>query len=322
MVDSGLADLRAEIPYRMGQADPMKLGRFLPPFSALALLCLALAGHAGEPQTAQKHFLWKVTGGSGVAFLFGTVHVGKNDLYPLASVIEDSFKQSDTLIEEVDPATSLESLRLAQDIIKGGMYPADDSIANHLSEVTRARLTDYAKSGQLGADYTRAKPWLLSLMIIQHQLKEMGFDQSKGLDQHFMKEATDMHKAIGALETADSQLRLFSSFPDDLQDQLLLTTLLDAAEATDILDRTLKAWSSGNTEAMDGLINRDVRDHPVLQPLMEKMFYERNDAMTQQIEKFLQTGKTYFVAVGAGHLVGERGIVKQLRRKNYTVEQP
>jgi uncharacterized protein YbaP (TraB family) len=137
-----------------------------------------------------------------------------------------------------------------------------------------------------------------------------------------MQEARDAHKAIGALETADSQLRMFSAFSDELQDQLLLATLLDASEATAILDRTLAAWSSGNIEAMDALINRDVRDHPVLQPLMETMFYERNDAMTRQIEKFLQTGKTYFVAVGAGHLVGQRGIVKQLRRKNYTVEQP
>jgi uncharacterized protein YbaP (TraB family) len=300
----------------------MKMGRFLPPLSALVLFCLALAGHAGEPERAQKHFLWKVTGGSGVVFLFGTVHVGKKDLYPLASVIEDSFKQSEILIEEIDPANSTESLRLAQDIIKGGMYPAGDSVANHLTEETRARLAEYAKTGQLGTDYARAKPWLLSLMIMQHQLKEMGFDPSKGLDQHFMQEARDAHKAIGALETADSQLRMFSAFSDELQDQLLLATLLDASEATAILDRTLAAWSSGNIEAMDALINRDVRDHPVLQPLMETMFYERNDAMTRQIEKFLQTGKTYFVAVGAGHLVGQRGIVKQLRRKNYTVEQP
>jgi uncharacterized protein YbaP (TraB family) len=298
------------------------MGRFLAPLSALAVLCLALAGHAGEPAAAQKHFLWKVTGGNGVVFLFGTVHVGKKDLYPLASLIEDSFKQSDILVEEIDPDNSLEALRLAQDIIKGGMYPADDSIANHLSEETRGRLTEYAKAGRLGADYTRAKPWLLSLMIMQHQLKEMGFDPSKGLDQHFMQEARDTHKAIEALETADSQLRVFSSFSDELQDQLLLSTLLDASKATEILDRTLAAWSSGNTEAMDDLINRDARDHPVLQPLMETMFYERNDAMTRKIEKFLETGKTYFVAVGAGHLVGERGIVNQLRRKDYTVEQP
>ena len=100
----------------------------------------------------------------------------------------------------------------AQDILKDGFYPDGDSIANHLGEATRARLVEYAKAGQLGADYTRAKPWLLSLMIVQLQLQQMGFDPSKGLDQHFVREARQMHKAIAGLETADSQLRLFSSF--------------------------------------------------------------------------------------------------------------
>jgi hypothetical protein len=280
-----------------------------------------VASHAGEPEAAQKHFLWTVTGGKGVVYLFGTIHVGKADIYPLPGEIEDSFKRSDTLIEEVDPTAAGVPPRLAQDILKGGIYQDGDSIANHLSDVTRARLTEYAKAGQLGADYSRAKPWLLSLMIVQLQLKQIGFDKSKGLDQHFIQEATAMHKSIGALETADLQLRMFSSFSDQLQDQLLLMTLVDANEATKILDRTLEAWSSGNLEAMNDLITGDVRDYPFLQPVMEKMFYERNDAMTRKIEKFLQTGKTYFVAVGAGHLVGDRGIVSQLRRKNYTVEQ-
>jgi uncharacterized protein YbaP (TraB family) len=300
----------------------MKIGKCLPPLSALAVLCLALASYAGQPEAAQKHFFWKVTGGNGVVFLLGTVHVGKADIYPLASVIEDSFKQSDTLIGEVDPAGSGESQRLAQEILKGGLYPDGDSIANHLSEKTRARLAEYAKAGQLVPDYTRAKPWLLSLMIVQLQLTRMGFDPAKGLDQHFIREAQQMHKPIEGLETADFQLRMFSSFSEELQDQLLLATLVDAEQATEILDRTLEAWRSGNIEAMDELINRDVREYPFLRPLKEKMFHERNDAMTRKIEAFLETGKTYFVAVGAGHLVGERGIVNQLRRKNYRVEQP
>ena len=35
----------------------------------------------------------------------------------------------------------------------------------------------------------------------------------------------------------------------------------------------------------------------------------------------MQTPKTYFVAVGAGHLSGERGILSQLRGKHYEIEQ-
>ena len=54
---------------------------------------------------------------------------------------------------------------------------------------------------------------------------------------------------------------------------------------------------------------------------MTKLFDDRNTAMTAKIEQFLQTPESYFVAVGAGHLVGEQGILSQLRRKNFTVEQ-
>jgi len=51
------------------------------------------------------------------------------------------------------------------------------------------------------------------------------------------------------------------------------------------------------------------------------MFDQRNDAMTQKIEAFLKMPKTMFVAVGAGHLTGERGILAQLRGKHYEIEQ-
>jgi uncharacterized protein YbaP (TraB family) len=43
--------------------------------------------------------------------------------------------------------------------------------------------------------------------------------------------------------------------------------------------------------------------------------------MTAKIEQFLTTRKTYFVAIGAGHLIGERGILNQLRAKQLKIEQ-
>jgi uncharacterized protein YbaP (TraB family) len=97
--------------------------------------------------------------------------------------------------------------------------------------------------------------------------------------------------------------------------------LLDAERKTELMDDMLQAWKSGNADAMEQAKMRYVRDYPQLKPVFEKMFDQRNDAMTQQIEQFLQTQKTYFVAVGAGHLTGERGILSQLRAKNYDVEQ-
>jgi uncharacterized protein len=54
---------------------------------------------------------------------------------------------------------------------------------------------------------------------------------------------------------------------------------------------------------------------------MTKLIDDRNTTMTAKIERFLQTPKSYFVAVGAGHLVGDQGILSQLQRKNFKVEQ-
>jgi uncharacterized protein YbaP (TraB family) len=72
---------------------------------------------------------------------------------------------------------------------------------------------------------------------------------------------------------------------------------------------------------MDAATTAYSREYPALASVFDKMFGQRNDAMTLKIEQFLQTPKTYFVAVGAGHLAGERGILNQLRGRHYDIEQ-
>jgi uncharacterized protein YbaP (TraB family) len=100
-----------------------------------------------------------------------------------------------------------------------------------------------------------------------------------------------------------------------------LSSLVDTEKWADTFDLLTRAWQSGDAAAMAEVITRSVREYPQLEPLMTKLLDDRNTAMTAKIERFLQTPKTYFVAVGAGHLVGDQGILSQLRRKNFRVEQ-
>ena len=271
---------------------------------------------------APKHFLWRVTGPKGVVHLFGTIHVGKADFYPLPSIIEDSFKTADTLIEEIDTSDPGEAARVEQGLAAVGAYTNGDTINNHLSEITRSHLATYVKKGGLPeAAIAHMRPWLVSMLVVQLEMKRRGVDPSYGLDQHFLKEARQSHKEIGALEDAASQLRLLSSLSEEFQDRLLLNSLVDMEKWADTFDLLTRAWQSGDAAAMQGVITSSVRDFPQLKPLMTQVFDDRNTAMTAKIERFLQTPKTYFVAVGAGHLVGNKGIVSQLRRKNLKVEQ-
>jgi uncharacterized protein len=292
--------------------------------TALALCCFAFTGAAppAAGDGAPKHFLWKVIGSKGVVYLLGTIHAAKADFYPLPSIIEDSFEKADTLIEEIDISEPAEAARVQQWVIEHGGYPNGDTITNHLSEVTRSHLVAYVKKGGLSEPaIAHMRPWLVSMLVELREMKQMGFDPSYGLDLHFLEEARQSHKQIGALEDAGSQLKILSSLSEEFQDRLLLSSLVDMEKSHDVLDFLTQAWQSGDDAAMQELITSSVRDYPQLKPLMTKLFDDRNTAMTAKIERFLQTPKSYFVAVGAGHLVGDQGILSQLRRKNFMVEQ-
>jgi uncharacterized protein len=292
--------------------------------AALALCCFAPveaappAGGDGAP----KHFLWKVTGPKGVVYLLGTIHAGKADFYPLPSIIEETFKSADTLIEEIDTSEPAEAARVQQGLMEIGNYPNGDTITNHLSEVTRSHLAAYVKEGGLPEQaIAHMRPWLVSMLVGLREMKQMGFDPSYGLDQHFLEEAQQSHKQIGALEDAGSQLKLLSSLSEEFQDRLLLRSLVNMEKSHDGVDLLTRAWQSGDAAALHELITSSVRDYPQLEPLMTKLIDDRNTTMTAKIERFLQTPKSYFVAVGAGHLVGDQGILSQLQRKNFKVEQ-
>ena len=291
--------------------------------AALYMAGSILANLAAAPAAAaaEKHFFWKVTGGKGVAYLLGTMHFGKADLYPLPHVIEAGFKASDTLVEEIDLSGGGDLKGSARDAIAHGTYPAGDSIASHIGKNTLEMLTKYAQSHPLGANYQHLKPWLLSLAINQQEARILGLDSRKGLDEHFLKQAIEERKPVIGLETVDFQLQMLMSFADDMQDRLLLATLLEAQHEAELVGKIVGAWKSGDPDAMERVITEQVRDYPVLQPYLEKTLYARNAVMATKIDGLLQSGKTYFVAVGAAHLVGARGMLSQLRSRGYTIEQ-
>jgi uncharacterized protein YbaP (TraB family) len=287
--------------------------------AALALFCFAGAAPAAE-DGAPKQFLWKVTGPKGVVYLLGTIHVGKTDFYPLRAIIEDSFKKADTLIEEIEHQRARRSRPRAAAVHRGGQLPDGDTITNHLSEVTRSHLAAYLKSSK-GAfsEETAAhmRPWLVAELVREWEIKRMGFDTAYGLDRHFLKEAQQSHKEIGGLEDAESQLKLLSSGSEEFQDLLLLNELVRLEKWPDVFDLLTRAWQSGDADAMQQVITNG--DYPQVED--QGQLDDRNTAMTAQIERFLQTPKSYFVAVGARHLIGDEGILSQLQRKNFSVEQ-
>jgi uncharacterized protein YbaP (TraB family) len=83
----------------------------------------------------------------------------------------------------------------------------------------------------------------------------------------------------------------------------------------------LRAWKTGDVKNMESIATKPLAEDKNLSSLYEKLIYERNRNMVLRIEEFLKTKETYFVVVGAGHLVGKKGIIEMLKGKGYHVEQ-
>ena len=87
------------------------------------------------------------------------------------------------------------------------------------------------------------------------------------------------------------------------------------------MTKTVNAWLAGDAQTMFQNNTSYLSKYPELLPMYKKLNDDRNVTMTQKIQGYMRSGKTYFVVVGAAHLIGPNGIVNLLRNKGYTVTQ-
>ncbi len=265
---------------------------------------------------ARKSFIWKIDSGKGDLYLLGSLHVGKSELYPLPENITDAFEASDKVAVEADINNLSASLKMMEE----GIYAGGQTINEKLKPSTLRLLEAKLSARSLNfSEYAVFKPWFLSLFLQIMELKKLGFDEELGIDRYFLDRAEG--KEILELEGAEFQINLFNEFSESLQDMFLFSTLMGLDGLKIEIEQIVKAWISGDAAEMERITFKDKAKYPELSLMYEKLFYERNRNMASKIEVFLKQGGSFFVIVGAGHLVGERGIVKLLEQKGYAVRQ-
>ena len=272
--------------------------------------------------TEVKHghaFLWKATSAETTVYLFGSIHLGRSDMYPLADPVEKAFQSATVLVVEVD--IDREDPLVAQKKISAmGTYGAGDRLENHISAETRKKLRDRLSKYGIGTEqFSPLKPWFAALSLTMVQIRALGFEAEYGVDPYFLRRARG-EKEIRELETFDQQL----SFLDGLenQDNFLAYTLDSLSETETMLDQLISSWREGDAALMEKIMITDIlTEAPQTRPIFQRILFDRNVRMAEQIKEFLNTDRTYFVVVGAAHLVGPQGIVELLKKKGYDVEQ-
>lgn len=267
-----------------------------------------------ETATArQPVFLWRAQLGSSTLYMLGSVHVARADLYPLDPRIEAAFAESDTLVLELalDEAAQLGA---AQRMMELGRLDPGVRLADVVRPETYELLVETQERHGASLFGLRGfRPWFVALGLTTQALEREGFSASLGIDEHFRRKAEARRGRIVALETVDEQLALFTGLPPEAEEQLLRQTLEEIDDYGAELAATFRAWSKGDAAAMDRLLIGPMRQqYPAL---FAQLFTQRNQAMVQDLLELAETPGRYFVVVGAGHLVGNSGIVDLLRSR-------
>lgn len=267
----------------------------------------------------QKNFLWKVQSKTSTVYVLGSIHFMKKEAYPLNRKIEDAFDKSDVLVVEAN-INDINQIDVQQ-LIDGAFYPVNETLEKHVSRETYEVIKK--ESGELGMPLefiNKQKPWFLALTFTSFELLKLRFDPNYGIDIYFLSKASGKKK-IKELENIDYQINLLSNFSDDDQELFLLYTLKDLNILGQEVEKMIHTWISGDTKGMESIITKSLTEDRRMASIYEKLIYERNRNMVSRIEGFLRSKETYFVIVGAGHLIGNKGIIEILRRKGYLVEQ-
>jgi uncharacterized protein YbaP (TraB family) len=285
---------------------------------ARLLAVLLLAGSAAPLRAQSRNFAWKVTGGQTAIYLVGSVHLLTKDFYPLNPGLENAYRDSDLLVEEVD-INEMTGAGAQFAMLSRGMQPSSQPIDKVLSASTLALLTKKAADLSMPIEALKQfKPWMIALTLEALQWQKAGFDPELGLDKHFFEQAKKDGKAVQGLETVEYQISRFDEMPMELQDHLLAETLrtIDTEQAN--MSKLIESWRTGDAPAVERIVLKDLQQEP---QLYQRLLVERNRNWMPKIDALFARRGRAMVVVGAAHLVGPDGLLAMLKAKGYRIEQ-
>ncbi|MCW8128168.1 TraB/GumN family protein [Microbulbifer halophilus] len=285
--------------------------------TATLLLCAAALANAAN----DRGVFWHAEKGDREIYLLGSVHLASADFYPLRETISNAYHQSDVLVVEADVLAAESDTELQQQIMQESLYRGDRNLKDDLSSEVYAQLQKWLQKRQVPeAMFVRQRPAIAMVTMSMVEMKARGLDPSLGIDRHFLERAKKDEKTIIELEGVLSQLRMLNSL--EKPDLLLQQTLEELREIESFLPQMTGAWKSGDSDALYRLIIADgLAEHPEYAPLYESIFFKRNRDMAEKIGETSEQHPSLFAIVGAGHLVGDKSVLKKLAKQGFELQQ-
>ena len=246
--------------------------------------------------------------GQHTSYLFGTIHLMPKEQFNLDSTLTAAFNKSSMIAMEVDLNMDLaQKIELAKETI----LPEGKTLRDICTDAQYQLIYTYAvdsmhMSKKKFKRYSRLKPFFFSSMMLQESLEE-----TKSYELEFGEMAKKGSKKTMGLESIQVQMQTINTV--SLEDQVRM--LIDGMNQTQGYDTMLSNYLS---ESIDALYIDIITESEGFPNFVENFLNKRNTqwipVITDQIER-----ENTFIAVGAGHLPGPKGVLELLRAQGYSL---
>ena len=257
--------------------------------------------------------LWRVSGKDLLqpSFLFGTFHLLCKDDIQFSDQLKTAIQYADDIYMELDmddPATLINGMmymNMKNDKVLKDLYTPDEysRIERYFNDSLHTSLSMFQK----------AKPYFLVALLYPKMMKCKTFS---GVEEEIMKLAKEDKKEIYGLETIQFQASVFDSIPYELQAKELIKNIDSLATYANQFDTMMMAYKNQQLN----VLKKSMDESDIGMDKFEDLLLNRRNADWVLQLRTLMKKKSVFVAVGAGHLTGEKGLISLLKKEGYLVE--
>jgi uncharacterized protein YbaP (TraB family) len=267
-----------------------------------------------KPVALENTLLWQISGKDITApsYLFGTMHLLCAEDARLSANLKKAIKETDRIYFEID----MDDMGQMMSALKYVRMTDNTKLSDLLSQEEFARVkTFFEKNGSIlpFSMMERFKPYMLTSLISE---TGMGCEKTNGMEMTIMQESKKYNKEILGLETAEFQAGLFDSIPYDKQAKELLNYIDSIDRYKNNTSELVKVYREQNLQKMEDLT---MNSEGGIGEYLDLLVFNRNRRWVEQLGSILP-GKSTLIAVGAGHLPGESGLINLLRKAGYTVK--
>ncbi|OJX59306.1 MAG: hypothetical protein BGO89_02495 [Candidatus Kapaibacterium thiocyanatum] len=271
----------------------------------ICTICIGCAGTGMKKAATPPSLLWRVQVPDGTqSYVFGTIHVRDSSIFMQRDSILILMQRCKDLYAELNLDSAASSLDPSAMMIPGGktlkdLYsPADyDLIMKALKE----------KLGPMAVMADMLKPAAIVALL---SLDGMETTADQGMDEFLWSEARRRGLDGRSLETVDEQLSALDAMPNEM-----LTEFVKSMGEQDSSSKALlKAYIGEDLSSIDD----QMKELDAYGQFSAAINTRRNARMADRLQAVMRS-KPVFVAVGAAHLPGSKGLLAELRERGFLV---